>query len=701
VIVTLYDNLLGAAQAALPETLEQTERGLYPRAARGIHSGELLDSQLERVLKTLSAKTGVGYRAVVRSYRTVAAADPEREDGEDDGARLTQSQLLVEVALEHVSDLFHSQDETAYALMPVADHYEVLRVRGKAFRTLLYGRFYAAHGKPPGAQAVQDALGVLEAKARFDGEQRPVFVRIAEQADKVYLDLGDDLWRVVEVDPHGWRILARSPVHFARPKGLQALPTPCEGGSVETLRRFIHLEDADWHLLLGFLVACLYPRGPYPLLLLLAEQGSGKTTLARIIKLLIDANAAPVRSAPRDERDLMVAAQNSWLLCFDNLSGIPSALSDSLARLSTGAGFSTRELYSDAEETIFAASRPLLLTAIDDVMARSDLLDRAITLNLKRIDKGERQTERELWRDLEDVLPGVLGALLSAVAVGIWNLPNTKIENAPRMADFATFATACEPGLGLEPGTILKAYRANRAGATALALETSPVTTPLKLLLEAQQPNFEGVRTLETTAADLLFMLEAKVDDATRRHKSWPNTPRALSGALRRIAPNLREVGLHIDFDTRSSRKRTISFRLELPLENDSETPSLPSSPSQGRDDARQGRESINDGRDNDTATDDGRNLRPSHLPSPQEARAGRQNDGSDGSDAGIRADSKTIPMQDLHRRLDAGEFDGVAGHIDGVGVSNLAPRLRRMLEQIDKGNFESAAKLQTFLEAK
>ena len=629
-------------------------------------------------------------------------AEPARPDGEDGGARLTQSQLLVTLALEHVSDLFHSPDETAYALVPVADHYEVLRLKSKAFRTLLYGRFYAAHGKPPGAQAVQDALGVLEARARFEGEQRPVSVRIAERNAKVYLDLGDALWRVIEIDAHGWRVLARSPVHFTRPKGLQALPTPCENGSVETLRRFLHLEDDDWHLLLGFLVSCLYPRGPYPLMLLLAEQGSGKTTLARVVKALIDANTAPVRSAPRDERDLMVAAQNSWLLCFDNLSGIPPALSDSLARLSTGAGFSTRELYSDFEETIFAASRPLLLTAIDDVVGRSDLLDRAVTLNLKQIERGERQTERELWRDLDAVLPGVLGALLTAVSVGIRRLPNTHIENAPRMADFATFATACEPGLGLKPDTILNAYRANRAGATALALETSPVTAPLKLLLGAQQPNFEGVRTLETTAGDLLPVLAARVDDATRRHKTWPNSPRALSGALRRIAPNLREVGLHIDFDTRSSRKRTILFRLEPPLENVPKTPSPPSSPSPSEDDARQGRESKNDGSDDGTATDDGRELLPSHLPSSQKARAAWDDHGSDGDDGEKRERSKPALayIDDLRRHLDSGEFEGVAGKLGGVSIPNLAPALIRMLDRADAGDPESISKLVMFMDA-
>lgn len=266
----------------------------------------------------------------------LALASPELrslEGDEDDGAgtddeKRTQAQLLVELALEHTSELFHAPDEAAYAVVPVAEHYEVFRMRHKGFRSLLYKLFYETYGKPPGTQAVQDALAVLEAKARFDGEECPVHVRIAEREGVIYLDLGDEGWRVVEIDAKGWRIRARSPVMFERPKGLRPLPTPTEGGAISALRRFVNVSVNDWYLLLAFLVACLYPKGPFPLLILIAEQGSGKTTLARIIKLLIDANLAPVRSAPRNERDLMIGATHSWLLVFDNLSAKSRHLND-------------------------------------------------------------------------------------------------------------------------------------------------------------------------------------------------------------------------------------------------------------------------------------------------------------------------------------------------------------------------------------
>jgi hypothetical protein len=63
--------------------------------------------------------------------------------------------------------------------------------------------------------------------------------------------------------------------------------------------------------------------GPYPLLAISGEQGSAKTVLCKLLKALVDPNAAPVRALSREQRELMIAANNSYLLAFDNLPGLP------------------------------------------------------------------------------------------------------------------------------------------------------------------------------------------------------------------------------------------------------------------------------------------------------------------------------------------------------------------------------------------
>ena len=147
------------------------------------------------------------------------------------------------------------------------------------------------------------------------------------------------------------------------------------------------------------------PRGPYPVLHLTGEQGSAKSTLARMVRSLIDPSSAPLRTAPREERDLMISAQAGWTLVFDNLSFLPQWLSDAFCRLATGGGLSTRELYTDSEEVLFDAQRPVLFTTIEDVAAQGDLIDRSVRVSLCSIPEQSRLSESEIWQRFDTVRP--------------------------------------------------------------------------------------------------------------------------------------------------------------------------------------------------------------------------------------------------------------------------------------------------------
>src|SRR5207249_4635059 len=198
-----------------------------------------------------------------------------------------------------------------------------------------------------------------------------------------------------------------------------------------------------------------------------------KTMAAFLLKQVVDPSKAPLRSEPKDARDLMIAAVNSRVLAYDNLSHLPPWLSDALCRLSTGGGLSTRELFTDADETILEAKRPVILTGIEELATRPDLLDRCALIYLPAITDDKRRTESDLLGDFDAAHPRILGALLDAVVTGLRNLPGVKLPGLPRMADFARWVVACSPALGVSPDAFLLAYSENRAGANSLALESS------------------------------------------------------------------------------------------------------------------------------------------------------------------------------------------------------------------------------------
>jgi len=156
--------------------------------------------------------------------------------------------------------------------------------------------------------------------------------------------------------------------------------------------------------------------------------------LTKILRALIDPNVAPTRAPPREERELMIAANNGHILAFDNLSGLPSWLSDALCRLASGGSFAVRKLYTDDDEALFQAARPAILNGIEDIVSRSDLADRAIFLTLPPIRDEGRRTERLLWREHEVMRPRILGSLLDAIAHGLRRLSGVRLERVPRMA---------------------------------------------------------------------------------------------------------------------------------------------------------------------------------------------------------------------------------------------------------------------------
>jgi hypothetical protein len=385
--------------------------------------------------------------------------------------------MLVDLAAS--AELFHTASGTAFADLAVDGHRETWPVHSTRFRTWLRRRYYAATGDAPSAAELNSVLNVIEARAQFDGPQRSVHVRVAEQDEHIYLDLADDCWRAVAVSAGGWRIeSAPPPVRFLRTPGMLPLPVPERGGSIEALGRFLNLPGRDeFVLVIAWLLAALRSGGPYPLLAVAGEQGSSKTFLTKVLRALIDPNVAPVRAASRGERELFISARNSHVLAFDNLSNMPPWISDALCRLASGGSFAVRRLYTDEDEVLFEAARPVVLNGIEEVITRPDLADRAIFLTLGPISDGSRRPERELWREFELQRPKILGAMLDIASQGLRTFSNVRIERWPRMADFAKWAAACESAFA-PPGTFLHAYHdVNRL--PNLTPDRRPILTPL------------------------------------------------------------------------------------------------------------------------------------------------------------------------------------------------------------------------------
>lgn len=473
------------------------------------------------------------------------SSDSEISDEGCEKKKETKAARIIK--LIEKAELFHTPDKKAFATLPINSHQETYSLKSTQFKQWLSREFWMSYQESIHPPAMAEALGTLEGKALYDGKKCEVYTRIAEHEGKIYLDLCDDQWRVVEITPSGWQVTETKdcPVKFRRVKSMLPLPVPERGGSIKELRALLNLNEDNqpqWTLIISWLIAAFRPNAPYPVLAVHGEQGSAKSTTSRMLRALIDPNAASLRSAPKDEQDLIIAASNSHVSAFDNLSHISDSMSDILCRLSTGGGYAKRELYTNDDEVIFDLRRPIILNGITEIITKSDLLDRSLLVYLPRISEARRREESVIWQEFEAAKPRILGALLDAVSVALARLPDTKLEQLPRMADFAKWATAAEPGLQLEPGAFLRAYTGNRNEANDLALEASPIATEIR---EA----FTNQLTWQGSSSDLLKLLNQRLETRHENPKTkvlWPKSPKGLTDKLKVLAPNLRSVGFEV-----------------------------------------------------------------------------------------------------------------------------------------------------------
>lgn len=458
-----------------------------------------------------------------------------------DPPRKSQATRLVELALDHFR-LLLGGDGRLYGVLANGPNV-ALPLRGRGGLRERLAKLYADRtgGTVPSASALADALAVLEGHCRT-ADPEEVVLRLARHGDAIVLDLGTADGRCILIDAAGWRSEARSPVLFRRTTLTSPIPDPRPDGSLDRLRELLNVDDDGWHLLVGWAVAALIPELPHPILALLGEQGTAKSTTARVLVELIDPSPAPLRSCPRDIRQWAVTAAASWTVALDNVSTVPPWLSDTLCKAVTGDGIVDRALYTDDDVSVLSFRRVIAMTSIDAGALAGDLAERLLPVELARIPPGARRTDAQIAAEFTEARPALLGALLDLLSAVLEALPSVRLRELPRMADFGRVLAAIDQVLGWDS---LTAYGQSTQDIAEVVVESDPFAVAVRTLAGG---GWSG------TATELLDRITPE-----RPTRGWPRTARAVAGALRRLVPALRSTGVDVGFErTGNSRTRTI-----------------------------------------------------------------------------------------------------------------------------------------------
>lgn len=426
-----------------------------------------------------------------------------------------------------IVELFHDGD-TAYATVAIKGQLRHVAVHDRALtewvQHTLVQKGRSALSEPQMKQ-VQNTLG---GEARYQGPEHAVYLRVAPDDQTFWIDLGTTPDQYVHVTAQGWQLHPEAPVRFRRPTDMRALPVPVAGGRIASLRPFVNTTDHGFWVIVAFMLAALRPRGPYPILELTGEMGSAKSTTARLVAALVDPTKSPLRGAIRDEQQLAVAAKHRHLVVLDNLSTISAHLSDSLCRMATGGSYSARKLYSDTDEITVDLCRPCVINGITALAERSDLADRAWSVELQALSPQKRQSESDYWVALDQQLPMIFGALLDGLVAALANHQTVTLTNPGRLVDAERWVAAAETGVHVPAHTFAQSLRSSKVEVVWRVLDAD--------------------RTLWDGLTRLPFQSGVWQGSVSELHAAirYVGSPRDLGQALARLGPTMEQAGLRV-----------------------------------------------------------------------------------------------------------------------------------------------------------
>lgn len=461
----------------------------------------------------------------------------------DDKSKLDE---LIQSALKH-GDYFKDGLNRPFATVEINGFKRTMKISSTEFKSYLRIKVC----KNVAARATIDtAVDHLSSICTCNDTIKLVHYRVASLDDDIYIDIGDQSYRAIKISASGWQIVTDPPVKFIRTQSTSELPIPIkvEDESILDLRKFFPvMADEDFIMLVSWLASAFAPKGPYAILILNGAQGSGKSTLVRLIRSLIDPSKSSNRMIPNNQRDIAIYAINSWVMDFDNITNYSNSISEILCSIATKGTFATRILYSDDGEMVFPIMRPIILSGINHLQPESDLAQRAVVINLQSMKENKRLPEELFWEEFDLVKPALMGYLCDAVSAALRNKKSVNNIEYPRMADFARFSIAASHGLPWQAEDFIAAYSNNIQYVGNAQLEGDPVASVIMFMMRDHHE-------LITSATDVFNFMESQkwIGEKTKRSESWPRSVNSLKNKLTRISSYLQSKGIEIDFTYRT-----------------------------------------------------------------------------------------------------------------------------------------------------
>jgi hypothetical protein len=334
---------------------------------------------------------------------------------------------------------------------------------------------------------------------------------------------------------------------------MATFPMPAKKGDLTKLLVYLNLAEPDqWLLIVWMAYTLAHPKIPttsYVFLVLRGDRGMGKSTLNRLLSMLVAPSVIGVQSFPASTKDLSISAQNAHCLYYDNLRQLTTAQSDALCIASTSGHLSSRALYTDDQEAMRMLHCAIVLNGIHAFVDEPDLAQRCLALLLLNLDSRDRVSERELAERFSNDLPEIFRGLLDFISAVFRALPDVTPVHQERMIDFVHWLAAAEKVMNFTPGYLQGRYSRSLVAAVESNLEENPLA--ITVIRFAKQRK-SWTDTPQRAWQELSNLAGPQVSTT----REWPPNAISLSLQLKKLKHKLSGAGVDINIGQRGKRRQ-------------------------------------------------------------------------------------------------------------------------------------------------
>jgi hypothetical protein len=468
-----------------------------------------------------------------------------KENGNKDKDKDDRSvaEVIVDLATDNSSLFFRDQYGIAYALVKIADHNEICRMESARFKRYLSRLYYEEESRVANAEALTNAIHVLQAKAEHEGQTIHLSLRVAWHGGDIYYDMTNEKWECIKISKGHWHLLQSNeiPIPMFMRYNQTTQVQPNQNYEKDIMDKFLQTltnvkDDKNKLLLKVYIVSLFIPDIPHVMLILHGQMGSAKSTLQTLIKLLVDPAKPRLLTIYNDVKEFIQQLAHNHVAYYDNLKRTPLWLSDESCKAVTGVGSTKRKLYSDDDDIVYEYRRCLGFNGLNVALTEPDALDRSMMIELDRIKKENERTEEEIMSEFEKLRPGLLAYICDILARALEIKPTLRLQDLPRMADFAIWSEAIARAMGYQDLEFLNAYYENIGKQNVEAIQNHPLGQVIVRYIAEHQ-------TCEGSPSEVLEILEifAIENKIKTDHRLWPKAANSFTRRLNQISSNLLE----------------------------------------------------------------------------------------------------------------------------------------------------------------